>query len=400
MTREWADQADPDRRRSFGQYMTPRSIREELIDRLDLFPGMRVLDPGVGTGEFLAAVRERVPSARLTGWDIDSAAIDFAVRQVSSAELEVRSAFDRYQGEPFDLVIGNPPYLQFRASPEIRERFAPVISGRPNAFALFFQAAIAATRPGGQVAFVVPPSMNNGAYFEALRNFIVAHAAIEHLEVLEGSRRFEDATTAAQLIVVRVGAESPRFHLRRRCREGAFTRTIFSTDPDRLEREFKGRSSLWELGYEAFTGPVVWNRHRDRLRREPGPQTVPLIWSHNVGRGELRLDDGHRKPQHIAAADLRTLTGPAIVVNRVVGAVGRGELKAAPVPDGLSFLAENHINVIRPRVGVETRFDWQELLAVLSSPEVPGRVRLLTGNTQISATELTHLLPLDLVPGA
>ncbi|MCO5314575.1 MAG: hypothetical protein M9938_00195 [Solirubrobacterales bacterium] len=83
------------------------------------------------------------------------------------------------------------------------------------------------------------------------------------------------------------------------------------------------------------------------------------------------------------------------MVNRVVGAVGRGELRGALVPDGTEFIAENHINVIRPRAGVTSRSNWPDLLAAIDSPGAARRIRLLTGNTQISATELTHLLPLD-----
>ena len=78
----------------------------------------------------------------------------------------------------------------------------------------------------------------------------------------------------------------------------------------------------------------------------------------------------------------------------MVGAVGRGELRAALIPEGVEFIAENHVNLIRPREdGFE--IDWEVVLASLSRPEVADRVRLLTGNTQISARELTHLLPLD-----
>lgn len=38
---------------------------------------------------------------------------------------------------------------------------------------------------------------------------------------------------------------------------------------------------------------------------------------------------------------------------------------------------------------------WEAVLDSLRRPGVAERVRLLTGNTQISARELTHLLPLE-----
>lgn len=392
VTIRWLDQADLGERKSLGQYMTPRPIREALLDRVELAPGMRVLDPGAGTGEFLASVARREPEADLTGWDIDPVVLGHAASNVPSARLEVRSFLEPTEEPRFDLVIGNPPYFQFRATADEKHRFRGVISGRPNIFALFFQAAFESVKPGGQIAFVVPPSMNNGAYFEALREFILGHGRIEHLELLDGNDHFDGANTAAQLIVIRAGETGPGFHLSRSCPESGFRRTIFSQRPELIEREFAGRSTLWQLGYEAVTGTVVWNRHKPALARGPERGAVPLLQSHNVQPGKLVLDEGHSRPQYIRG---EPLTGPALIANRVVGAVGRGEMRVAPVPPGMGFLAENHVNVIRRRKDAEPALGWDGLLDAITRPEVAARIRLLTGNTQISATELTHLLPLD-----
>lgn len=392
-TIRWLKGAELRDRKGLGQYMTPGSIREALLDRVDLAPGMRVLDPGVGTGEFLAAVARRQPDAHLTGWDVDPVVLDHAASNVPSARLEARSCLEPTEEPRFDLVIGNPPYFQFRATPDQKQRFGRVISGRPNIFALFFQAAFERVKPGGQIAFVVPPSMNNGAYFEALREFILAHGRIEHLELLDGNDHFDGANTAAQLIVIRAGETGSRFHLVRACSESGFRRTILSPCPELLERESAGRSTLWQLGYEAVTGSVVWNREKERLVRRPEPGAVPLIQAHNLGpEGTPVLDEDHPRPQYIRKAPLE---GPALVANRVVGAVGKGSMRIAAIPAGEKFLAENHVNVIRKRTGAEPETDWDGLLIAMSQPEITGRIRMLTGNTQVSATELTHLLPLD-----
>jgi SAM-dependent methyltransferase len=71
----WLAGTDPKTRKSRGQYLTPQPVAEALVDRVDLEPGMRVLDPGVGTGELLAAVARRCPGVDLTGWDIDPTAL-------------------------------------------------------------------------------------------------------------------------------------------------------------------------------------------------------------------------------------------------------------------------------------------------------------------------------------
>lgn len=392
-TAEWVAGADPAERKRLGQYMTPRAIRERLADRVDLFPGIRVLDPGVGTGEFLATVKAREPQAILAGWDVGPGVLATAQLNVPGARLERRSALDRHDLPPFDLVIGNPPYFQFRATRDQKERFGGVISGRPNIFALFFQVALESVRPGGQVAFVVPPSMNNGAYFEALRSFILDHGAIEHLEILDGSDLFESANTAAQLIVIRAGGPGRAFSFRRECPGSGFVRTILSPDPGSLEGEFAGRRTLWELGFEAVTGTLVWNQNRNRLHGGPGPGRIRLIWAHNLRERGLDLDHDRGRPRYVDGRP--ALTGPAILVNRVVGAVGRGSLRAGLVPEGMEFVAENHVNVIRRRPDADRTGGWPGLLAALRSPLTGERLRRLTGNTQVSATELTHLLPLD-----
>lgn len=436
VSRDWLGLADPAVRKRGGQYLTPRPVADALLDRLQLEPGMRVLDPGVGTGELLRAVLDREPGVEAHGWDVDPGVLAAAARLVPEARLEQRSALDAGSrsgpgsvqdpgSDPaavsgdFDLVIANPPYFQIRLDPADRTRFRSVISGRPNIFALFFQVGLERLGPGGVLAFIVPPSMNSGAYFEALREHIVARARILDLTVLPGSDRFAGANTAVQLLVLEravadrsdpeagadreagtEGAPSGRFIFRREVPANRFRRVIFTPNPGKMAAEFEGRRTIWDLGCEAVTGSVVWNRERERLRPKPGPGTVPLVWSRNLRSGELQLDGaggGSGKPQFIDPGPIPVLRGPALLVNRVVGAVGRGELRTARVPAGVEFLAENHVNVIRPRTGDAgpVGIDWPGLQRALDRPGVAARIRLLTGNTQLSARELTHMIPLD-----
>lgn len=145
-----------------------------------------------------------------------------------------------------------------------------------------------------------------------------------------------------------------------------FRRVIFTAEPELLAAQFEGRRTLWDLGYEASTGTVVWNQRRDELRKAEGKDTVPLVWSHNLKAGELDLTSRPGKPRFIESAT--PMTGPAILVNRVVGSVGRGELRTALVPSGMEFLAENHVNLIRPRAGAEPEVGWEELHGMLARP--------------------------------
>lgn len=381
-----------ERRRRFGQYLTPKPLRDRLLDRCDLWPGMRVLDPGVGTGEFLASVREREPQAVLYGWDEDPGMIPVARQVVPDARLAHRNALDPREGEPFDLVVGNPPYFQFRAAPALRDRFREVISGRVNIFSLFFQVGLEALRPGGRLAFVVPPSMNNGAYFEGLRRYLVARAEIEFLEIRREPDLFDRARTAVQLLVLRSGAGSGNGRHAATFADPAsgFRRSVLSEDAEALRRLWREGRSLYRLGYEAVTGTVVWNQRREDLRRAPDESTARLIWSRDIG-DTVEFPREAKKPPFVCAS--KKLRGPAIVVNRILGAVGRGRLRCALVPEGMEFVAENHVNVVRRHGRFAPGLDFPELLAALRDPRVGERARLLTGNTQLSAKELSHLLP-------
>jgi adenine-specific DNA-methyltransferase len=152
--------------------------------------------------------------------------------------------------------------------------------------------------------------------------------------------------------------------------------------------------SLAELGFRVRTGSVVWNQHRAKLRLEQTETATTLLWAHNIVDGAIKLEISNpKKPQFIE--NVQELVGPAIVVNRIVGSVGSTQMRVGIVPDGFRFVAENHVNVIFPEDAVAKRL-IHEVRDALLDPEVARTASLVTGNTQISATELQHLTPLNL----
>ncbi len=207
---------------------------------------------------------------------------------------------------------------------------------------------------------------------------------------MEAPGWFEGAQQTVMLFVAQKGAPDPGTYWFRRG-----NLEILTEEPERLRALFEGASTLAELGCRVRTGRVVWNQRRSDLTDDP-QGAVRLFWAHEIGAGRWKRSRVSGRPRYVrgVAAD----RGPAVLVNRVTGVGVRARLRAVAVPAGRRFLAENHVNVVFPPP------DWdaartRALVSALLSERAARAVRLVTGNTQVSARELEQLVPVALDAG-
>ncbi len=121
--------------------LIPRPETEQLvgllIQRLPVPPG-RVLDLGTGCGAIALALAREYPQAEVTALDQSPDALALARENAESCHLAQRVRLVRSdwfaalaEGEQFDLVVANPPYLsdeETRATqPEVRD-FEPAMA--------------------------------------------------------------------------------------------------------------------------------------------------------------------------------------------------------------------------------------------------------------------------------
>lgn len=390
-TLEYVSEVSLEHRKSLGQYFTPKSVRERLISKLPKKKNAEILDPGCGTGEFLLTAKEKFENPRLYGWDVDEKLVEIAGEIVPGAHIEKADALKKNEDEKYDYVIGNPPYYEFRTDAELKKRFGALINGRANIYNLFIYQGIRLLKKGGYLAYVVSPSMNNGAFFAKLRNYIVENCNIEYLSILDSPTLFKGALQSVMLLILKKGPNKGDYVFRR---NGVL---IFSERVDYLTKAFEGKTTLSELGYTVKTGKLVWNDNKHLLTNE-AEGNIPLIWSYNVTRDGLKIGH-HKRPQYVKITKDYDI-GPAIVVNRVVGRPGAGHIRANLVPQGMKFIGENHVNVIYPPkqarlVCAEKAVNLEDVLSQLNSPEKIGIVQSITGNTQISKNELEKLFPIN-----
>jgi hypothetical protein len=192
-------------RKQLGAWYTPPGLVTEIVDAVVTaeFVAARggrpitVVDPACGDGRFLRAVEARVRalggSTVLHGVDIDERAVAAARSTVASARIERGDALS-WSGwsSPYDLVIGNPPFLSQMALRTTRGGSSERGGGPYADVAVEFVAlAVELVDPsGGRLAFVLPQSILSSRDAGPIRRRVDERAALVWSS-WTGAHRFE-----------------------------------------------------------------------------------------------------------------------------------------------------------------------------------------------------------------
>jgi hypothetical protein len=239
-TRGPVDPVNDARRRSLGAWYTPAFVIEHILDET-LEPvlrerpkgeALRVLDPACGDGRFLVAAGKRIrarygidPSPCLFGVDIDRDAVDETNRAIGALRAVVGDGLRFTSAEPFDVIVGNPPFLG-----QLRTRTARATAGHGYAdtAALFLDHVIDLARAdGGRVGLVLPQSVLATRDVATIRRKVLERAALETLW-FAGEPVFDDTdvhVVVATFVRGRTQGEVRRTH------SGSFTRAAARTPP-------------------------------------------------------------------------------------------------------------------------------------------------------------------------
>ena len=442
-------------RAELGAYYTPPALCERLLDMAEGagvdWSTARILDPACGGGAFLAPVARRMVASmddhdplavlesvenRLHGIELDPFAawmsrvfLDVALSDLSvAAGRQPQPALcvgNALEVEPhrkgFDLVIGNPPYRRVTLSSELRQKYERSLFGHANLYGLFTDLALRFTNIGGVVAFVTPTSFLAGAYFKALRRLLGREAPPVSIDFITRRKGvFANVQQETALAVYRRQAGLGRGEVRftsvgpdGSAETAAAGEFQLPEDPERpwviprfpdqlaLTRqadELKHRLS--DYGYEVSTGPLVWNRHKSRLRSRPGKRRLPVIWAGSVRpdgkfqfRAERRTDQLYIEME--ANKEFLVTHTPCLLLQRTTAKEQGRRLIAAVLPPEFEaqhggFVVENHLNVIRPRNG-QPEVSTGAMAALLNSEVVDQVFRCINGSVAVSAYELEAL---------
>lgn len=242
----------PARRRELGAFYTPVDVAERLVaialDGVDGAP--LVCDPSCGDGVFLLAAgraleargiaRDRIARDLLWGVDVDADAVR-ATRTAITAWAGVSPDDHVIVGDGledtgwsarFDVVVGNPPFLNQLERATVRDRstrWSAVGGPYADTAFLFLLAGLDLARPGGRVVLVQPQSIAAARDAAAIRDAVLSHGALTGMWTCN-ELVFDASTHVCAPVLVR-GAPQPD-HVDRWCDRG-----VDATTPVRWSRD-------------------------------------------------------------------------------------------------------------------------------------------------------------------
>ncbi len=234
-----------DKQRTWGQYATPTDVADLLLGFCLRRANARLLDPSCGDGAllrraaqwraWLASVEEQSAQRTLYGIELDPNAAAVA-ETVSGARIERANFFtlDASGYEPFDAVVGNPPYTRAEwierlgddarqmtlfnpeslpngpspLHPLVPRELSAFLGRRASLYAYFFIHSLDFLREGGRLGFVVPNGWLDVAYGDALKQVMLEHFRIVAVVESAVERWFATAGVNTCLVILERAGEA------------------------------------------------------------------------------------------------------------------------------------------------------------------------------------------------
>lgn len=187
-----------------GGFYSPESLVAVCLDRVESLVGdlsaLKVLEPSAGDGAFVAGL-DRHRLARRVSWMTsvelieEEAAVVRRRQDDASFSGEVINdsvlAWAAESAAPFDVAVGNPPFVRFQFVDPSERVWADLIAhqsgltlrGVSNLWMPVLAAALNALRPNGVFSFIVPSECFTGISGHEFREWLLARVDELHVDL-------------------------------------------------------------------------------------------------------------------------------------------------------------------------------------------------------------------------
>jgi adenine-specific DNA-methyltransferase len=273
-------EADHARIRQLGQFFTPYHIAQFMARWVVAGKPKTVLDPAVGLGVLLRAVREQSEAKTLIGYDVDPVVLKKAKNVWRGQRVTLTQHDYLVDGweQRYDGIICNPPYLHFRhyenrtgLLAEFRERLGIPLGGQTNLHTLFLLKSLHQLSELGRAAYILPPEFLNADYGEAVKQYLLAHKNLKQVIAFDVKENvFDNVLTTSCILLFDRATESA----------GVTFRAVKS-----LEELVKPGGSGKQVAYGALDPTVKWRTYYQTQKRQVYRNLVPLATYGAVRRG-------------------------------------------------------------------------------------------------------------------
>ncbi len=229
-------------KKDLDQYFTPSSLIETMVDMVDIGPDDTVIDPAMGTADFLTASLARMRAdgdqqahQRIRGCDRDPAAYDLAIINMilnhdGQSQLELKDSIENHStwADDLNVALCNPPFgsrtVEQRADVLRNYDLGHVWEQDPNGRwvktdkllpyqqlgILFIERCWKALVLGGRMGIILPEGYLCTATYGFVRQWILEHFQL--LSLVELPRRIflkSDADLRSNIVVAKKIAPKP-----------------------------------------------------------------------------------------------------------------------------------------------------------------------------------------------
>lgn len=385
LTIEITDKLSKQDKKNNGIFITPRTIIEKLFTEIKKHVSnpQRILEPSAGTCEIANYAHSTFPNAIIDAVELNDTIYNDVFKTVAYKYIHID--FTKWSPSyTYDLIVGNPPYVVCGKG-DVPEKYHDFVVGRPNLFCTFMLHSISMLSPGGILAFVIPTSFLNAAYYAKIRNYMKQVGTILNIVDFTRDNKFIETQQATIGLIFRKESVPTPIECKFSVKFG--DDYIFTENSDTIKAVLSGSTTLAQMGISVKTGTVVWNQHKGALTDDK-TKTL-LIYNTNVAKTNAVVEQNftnNEKKQYILMDGVKE---PIIVVNRGNGNSAY-KLSYAYVDGTRPYLVENHLNMIM----CKTEENVRRILASFANKKTEEFVSLFLGNNGLSKTELETIFPI------
>lgn len=181
----------------FGQYFTPDTVADFMIDLATVRPDAEVLEPCCGEGVFLRHLADK-GFKNVTAFEIDDSLSNLFFTKVNFRSF-VSENFDK----KFDLIIGNPPYIRWQHLEDDlknelmkNQLWNKYFNSLCDYLYIFILKSIELLNENGELIFICPEYWLNTTHSLTLRNYMMTHGYFEKIYHFNETPIFDKVTVS------------------------------------------------------------------------------------------------------------------------------------------------------------------------------------------------------------